>query len=95
MCYPFPVFRVVPSISAKHLKCRKSKHGKQQAMSLIICRVDYTGGFCVLQSDISAQHLSMLGPLSAKEGNNLKNTSGQAKTSGFFEFHRRDLAGLV
>lgn len=49
----------------------------------------------MLQSDISAQHLSVFGPLSVKEGNNLKNSSSQAKTSGFFEFHRRDFAGLV
>lgn len=49
----------------------------------------------MLQSDISVQHLSVFGPLSVKEGNNLKNSSSQAKTSGFFEFHRRDFAGLV
>lgn len=30
-------------------------------MSLIICRVDDTGGFCVLQSDMSTEHLSVFG----------------------------------
>lgn len=64
-------------------------------MSLIICRVDYTGGFCVLQSDISAQHLSVFGPLSVKEGNHSKNSSSQAKTSDFFEFHKEILLDLL
>lgn len=49
----------------------------------------------MLQSDTRAQPLSVFGPLSVKEGNNLKNNSRQAKSSGFFEFCRRDFTGLV
>lgn len=64
-------------------------------MSLIICRVDDTAGFCVLQSDISAQHLSVFGLLTVKKGNNKKYSSGQAQTSEFFVFHRRVFAGLA
>lgn len=49
----------------------------------------------MLQFDTSVQHLAMFGPLSVKEGNNLKNSSSQAQTSGFLEFCRRDFTGLV
>lgn len=49
----------------------------------------------MLQSDISAQHLSVFGPLSVKEGNYSKNSSSQAKTSDFFEFHKEILLDLL
>lgn len=57
--------------------------------------VDDTGGFCVLQSDISAQHLPVFGPLTVKKGNNKKYSGSQAQTSEFFVFHRRVFAALA
>lgn len=38
----------------------------------------------MLQSDISAQHLSMFCPLTVKRGNNKKYSSSQAQTSVYF-----------